>query len=342
MGRSEKYYRNLQQQAYDKLTKMLHNGEGTSKKAAMEDGTAKDKIFSYNTYKTYKQQSYAFTRYIEKEHPECRNLKQARPYVREYLQKSVDEGKSAWTVQTQAKALGKLYGITPDSKDYFEPPVRHREDITRSRGEAVRDRHFSEKNNDELVRFCKGVGARREGMTKMTGKDLMTREQIDKHVSRLEKTASERELTEKERTQLNICKDAQRFNGCTHYVYLKEKGGRERISPIVGPDKDRIVERFQNTGRDEKVWQHVSTNADIHGYRGEYATRIYRMYARDIDELRATHATFNYQGKEVSALYICRKDERGKVLDKQAMEMASKALGHNRLEVVANNYIRGL
>ena len=342
MSRSEKYHRNLQLQAYDKLTNMLHSGEDTSKKAAMEDGTAKDKIFSYNTYKTYKQQSYAFIRYIEKEHPECKNLKQARPYVKEYLQKSVDEGKSAWTVQTQSKALGKLYGITPDSKDYFTPPVRHREDIIRSRGEAIRDRHFSEKNNDELVRFCKGVGARREGMRKMMGKDLMTREQIDRHVSRLEKTATERELTEKERTQLTICKDAQRFDGCTHYVYLKEKGGRERISPIVGPDKDKIIERFQNTGRYEKVWQHVSTNADIHSYRGIYATRVYKTYARDIDELRANHTTFTYQGKEVSALYICRKDERGKILDKQAMEMASKALGHNRLEVVANNYLRGL
>lgn len=340
MGRSAKYYKNLNQQAYDKLTGMQAFGE--SKKDAIADGTAQNKIFSHATYKTYWQQTKAFIRYVEKEHPETRNLKQARQYVREYLQKNVDEGKSAWTIQTQSKALGKLYGITPDSKDYFEPPVRHRADIVRSRGEAVRDRHFSEKNNDELIRFCKGVGARREGMTKMTGKDLMTREQIDRHVSRLEKTAAEHGLNDRDRTILNIMKDAQRFEGCNYYVYLKEKGGRERISPIIGPDTDKIVERFKNTGRDEKVWKHVSTNADIHGYRGEYATRIYRKYARDVDELKKNHTTFFYQGKEVSSLYICRKDERGKVLDKQAMEMASKALGHNRLEVVANNYIRGL
>ena len=46
MGRSEKYYRNLQQQVYDKLTTMLHNGEGTSKKEAIKNGTDKEKIFS--------------------------------------------------------------------------------------------------------------------------------------------------------------------------------------------------------------------------------------------------------------------------------------------------------
>lgn len=340
MGRSEKYYKDLTQQATDKLISMQAFGE--SKKAAIENGTVQSKIFSFATYKTYKQQATAFTKYVQATHPEARNLKQARPYVKEWLEKSVNEGKSAWTIQTQAKALGKLYGITPESKDYFEPPVRHREDITRSRGEAVRDKHFSEKNNDELVRFCKGVGARREGMTKMTGKDLMTREQIDKHVERLETAQKSRELTSRELTTLNICKDAQRFSNATHFVYLKEKGGRERISPIIGPDKDKIIERFHNTGRDEKVWKHVSTNADIHGYRGEYATRIYKEYARDIDTLKREHTTFVYNGKETSALYICRKDERGKILDKQAMEMASKALGHNRLEVVANNYIRGL
>ena len=43
-----------------------------------------------------------------------------------------------------------------------------------------------------------------------------------------------------------------------------------------------------------------------------------------------------------SQVYTCRKDESGRKLDKAAMLVCSKALGHNRLEVVANNYIRDL
>ena len=43
-----------------------------------------------------------------------------------------------------------------------------------------------------------------------------------------------------------------------------------------------------------------------------------------------------------SEVYTCRKDEAGKKLDRLAMLMCSKALGHNRVEIVANNYIRGL
>ena len=46
--------------------------------------------------------------------------------------------------------------------------------------------------------------------------------------------------------------------------------------------------------------------------------------------------------KYQSEVYICRKDEQGKKLDKKAMLMTSKALAHNRIEIVANNYIRGL
>ena len=46
--------------------------------------------------------------------------------------------------------------------------------------------------------------------------------------------------------------------------------------------------------------------------------------------------------------YLCAdpaclaKAEKGKRLDRAAMQLCSKALGHNRVEVVANNYIRAL
>ena len=42
---------------------------------------------------------------------------------------------------------------------------------------------------------------------------------------------------------------------------------------------------MKNTGATEKVWQHVNGNADIHGYRAEYATAMYKQYARDIKDI---------------------------------------------------------
>ena len=52
MGRRNKaYYKDLHQQAYDKLVGMQAFGE--SKRAAVAAGTDKEKIFSFNTYKSY-------------------------------------------------------------------------------------------------------------------------------------------------------------------------------------------------------------------------------------------------------------------------------------------------
>ena len=50
MGRRNKaYFKDLHQQAYDRLTGMQAFGE--SKKEAVANGTEKDKIFAFNTYK---------------------------------------------------------------------------------------------------------------------------------------------------------------------------------------------------------------------------------------------------------------------------------------------------
>lgn len=43
-----------------------------------------------------------------------------------------------------------------------------------------------------------------------------------------------------------------------------------------------------------------------------------------------------------SDVYTCRKDEAKRKLDKAAMKMCSKALGHNRVDIFATNYLRGL
>lgn len=160
LGRkNKKYYKDLHQQAYDRLTGMQAFGE--SKKEAVKNGTDGQKIFSFNTYQSYWKHTKYFLSYIKEKHPECTTLKSAKKYVNEWLQARADQGLSAWTVQLEAKALGKLYGINPEDENYFNPPKRNREDIKRSRGDRVRDKHFSVTNNDELIKFCKGTGLRR-------------------------------------------------------------------------------------------------------------------------------------------------------------------------------------
>ena len=67
---------------------------------------------------------------------------------------------------------------------------------------------------------------------------------------------------------------------------------------------------------------------DVHSYRSEYAVAIYNQYARPLDEL------------ERKEKYYCRAELKGVVYDREAMLMASKALGHNRISIIAEHYLR--
>lgn len=348
MGRRDKSYsKDLHQQAYDRLTGMQAFGE--SKKEAMANGTADDKIFSFSTYKTYWKHVKYFIKWVQEKHPDVTTLKKAKKLVPEWLQERVDQidekgnHLSAWTIQTECAALCKLYQIKQDDPKRFQPPKRNREDIKRSRTDAVRDKHFSVTNNDELIKFCRGTGLRRAGIESVKGRDLKSREQIEVEIKRIEAIPEDKRTTA-DQTRLTICKDTRIFTDPSHkyFVHVKEKGGRERLSPIIAPNAQQIIERFKSTDPDKKVWQHVTKNADIHGYRGDYATTMYKMYARDIKDIPYDRINKGTGKRFQSDVYTCRKDESGKKLDRHAMLVCSKALGHNRVEVVANNYIRNL
>lgn len=346
MGRKNKSYsKDLHQQAYEKLTGMQAFGQ--SKKQAISAGTEKDKIFAFNTYQTYWKHTKYFLKWIQTEHPECTTLKAARRHVNEWLElrtRQVDEkGQhlSAWTIQTEAAALNKLYQIDKADPGRFQPPKRNRSEIKRSRITTARDSHFSVTNNDELIRFCKGTGCRRGVLERLEGRDLWSREQMEARIADL---SARKDLTDKEIRHLVTLKDALAvFPSQDYFIHhRKDKNGRYRFSPVIGPDKDRIIERMKNTGETEKVWQHVNGNADIHGYRAEYATAMYKQYARDIKDIPYDRVN-NGTGKRFQGdVYTCRKEESGRKLDRKAMLKCSKALGHNRISVVADNYIRGL
>ena len=291
MGRKNKNYRkDLKTQMHERLTAMLSAGEGTSKHEAEKDGTAAEKIFSYSTFHDYKKHVKYFIDYIQEHHPECTTLKAARRYVTEYLQYRVDQTDSqgnhlsASTITLDRASLNKLFGITPDDPDFFQAPKRRRQDYTRSRLPAERDKHFSEANNAEFIAFCRGTGCRRQVIEKLEGRDFYTREMMEDAVSALQaKTV----LLPEDKTDLADLKDALSVFPDQEYFlhHRNDKGGRARYAPIIGPAAAQIVERMQATGANEKVWQHVPTNADIHAYRSDYATAVYRLYARPIEEI---------------------------------------------------------
>lgn len=120
-------------------------------------------------------------------------------------------------------------------------------------------------------------------------------------------------------------------NGLQLHVIRNTKGGRWRMAPLVGePEEIAMVQRMCRTAGDDRVWPHVPSSADIHSYRADYCQRVYLQHARSIDQIPAGDR------------YYCRGDRKGLILDKSAMLEASRALGHNRIDVIASHYLYNL
>lgn len=297
-GRSKNEDKKLAGREYDQL---IRSGKdpGMTKQEYINNAI-RDKIYSINTYGTYAKHNNYFWDYCEKVHG-CKTLDQCRQYVDEWLQKRIDEGKSAYTISMEKAALCKVYQV--DASAFIDTPERIRGDITRSRGVAVRDTGFSLTKNAEIINFCRGTGLRRFELEKLQGKDL------------------------------KFDKDNE------PYLVVKGKGGRYRNAPIVGPYKDQIISKIM-ASNGGKVWDKVPSHMDIHSYRSDYATAIYTAYARSTDELK-NEKWYNPKTRKMeSAIYHCRSDRKGVSFDKAAMIKASEALGHGRLDVVAGHYIR--
>ena len=257
----------------------------------------------------------------------------------------LDRHLSASTISMCASALVKLYQCSREKLGISDMiPEQKREDIKRSRGRAKRDKNFNEKlpENNKLAMFCRCTGLRRRELAQIRGSDLV-RDRGKWYLS----------------------------------VTCETKGGRPRLSEILGTEEEIkfVVDLCKATGA-QRVFPKPNTNADIHSFRADYAKKVYEKYARKPEECRneriilhngkivevyiskngkADVDRFNYlyTGKlteknmpemkkgytDVPTLYRCRNDMRGIVLDRQAIFLASEALGHGRDDVIPEHYM---
>jgi len=259
----------------------------------------RDKIFSISTHNSYWKHTLYFLKWCEDAYA-CRTLRECRSHADEWLLFRISQGHSAYTIALERAALGKLY--KEPSTNFIDIPERKRADIKRSRNDVVRDRGFSLAKNADLISFSRGTGLRRSELQALRGTDLVETEKGP-------------------------------------YLRIKGKGGRVRLSPIIGPDKEAIVARMKSSG-DERVWSRVPSHMDVHQYRSEYATAIYKSNARPLEVVQKDTFFNANRGRVESCVYHCRGDRAGEWFDKKAMLLASEALGHNRISVVGEHYIR--
>ena len=277
--------------ARERLQAMVNAGMGSKRSEDKAEADTRNKIYSKATFETYKQQFRHFADWLEQAHPEAVTLEDARGFVDDYLRHLIELERSAYSISTAKAAIAKVMGV--EATQFIATPPRLRADIKRSRGEAERDKHISDKKEEELARFTSATGLRRKEMTMIKADDLFFKNG---------------------QAYLNINKGT--------------KGGKPRIAKIVGETEEEtkaIVKWIQS--KEGRLFNKLSSNYDNHYYRATYANRLYNQLKRDIDKIPTQER------------YVMRKERAGEVYDKQAMLLVSKALGHNRISVIAQSYL---
>ena len=329
----------LHTQAYNVITGMLNEGLGRSKKDDKNKGVTFKYIYSVSTYKSYMRHIDYYLGWLKRTHPEVTTLSKAKKHVKEWLESREATGKySAYTLQLETAALAKLFGISPDDKDRYIPPTRHRNDIIRSRCKTKSDAHFSEKKNELLVTFCRSTGLRRAGLTSIKPDCLIEKNELP---GLIESLKMKKTLTERESALVSNYEKTKLFKNTDYFIFVKEKGGKWRYAPVIG-DVDAVVRKIKSTPPGKRVWQHVSKAADIHSYRGDYAVALYKSYAREPEDIPYDKVNKGNGKKYQSDVYVCRGDMKGLKLDKRAMLIVEKALGHESLHTFASHYAKNI
>lgn len=304
--------KSLIQQGWDQLEEMYARGKGTSKHLDKQRNGGKpdpEKIYTDSTKHDYDRKwkyfiedmkAYGYT--VNGHKP--RTLEEAVGYMPIYLERLKERSgamyarpgekmaMSASTIRSYFAAPAKVLGLKMEDYDL---PSRHTHDYTRSRYQTIRDRNFSTTKNSDLIEFCRATGLRNfKELQPLTGDQLVVKE-----------------------------------DGA--YIKVVGKGGRERLAPIIGSPEtvQRVIDRMTAAGSG-KVWARVPSAADIHGYRADYAARLYKMYARPPQEL------------PLKERYCRRGADKGIWYDRKALERVSEALGHSRVDVVAQSYMHRL
>ena len=156
--------------AYKRCLKL---GFGNKRSSDKTNADTRNKIYSKNTFETYKRQFRYFADWLSEAHKEAYTIADARQYVDEYLLHLVELERSAYSITTAKAALAKVFQT--EATQFIDTPARERANIKRSRGVAVRDSNISNKTETKLALFSSAVGLRRKEMMSIESKDLFSK-----------------------------------------------------------------------------------------------------------------------------------------------------------------------
>lgn len=268
----------LKYAALQRLDRLMADGQKRSEAKAQASAQGEalfaftdGKMHSFETRSNYQKIVMRFLDWCRNEH-EIHTIDQLDARADElascYLSGRIDQGYSAWTLQTERSALRLFFENRFLAAD-ITLPRRRREHITRSRLPVTRDRHFQPNNWPLLVNFVLACGLRREELRDLRVGDIYTRtdEQLVVHVR-------------------------------------KGKGGKERRVAVFPGRETAVLAVKGNRPNDALAFDRLPGAMDIHAYRRRFAQELYeylsgrslppaegRLHSPDFDRFAAEQVT---------------------------------------------------
>lgn len=171
--------------ALKRLDAMMADGEKRSEAKAAAGLRGKslfaftdNRIHAFESRSTYQKTIMRFLTWCKEQH-NLRDLDRITERADElaslYLMERIEQGKSAWTLQTERSALRMLFQDRQLTQE-VELPKRKRENIKRSRLPTVRDKHINLNNWQHVIQFSLASGLRREELRDLHVRDVQVRQ----------------------------------------------------------------------------------------------------------------------------------------------------------------------
>lgn len=292
---------------------------GTSKKQAREqnlksgNGYSSPYIHGLKTLQNYKDELNRFNNYLNNNNFKFKKIEEIpREVFKSYLQSQKDRGLSPYTVHASMSCINKIFecGFTKKELGLEQRKINN---ITNNRGFS-KSYPLLEKKHETEINFIKAFGFRRSTVNNLTPESFI-----------------------------------RDNNGQVYALETIEKGGKINHYYLLSEYKSYINnyldERNLNPG--EKLFSNFDPYGHIntHYYRNEYSCNLYN----ELLENKLNNEPY-YNGSPYYENYINTdkyfnnidkiKDDTYKDYDKEIVGLLSQSLGHYRLDVVVNHYLR--
>ena len=261
-----------------------------------------DGIFSIGTMETYRQAMIPFAEWLSAYN--VKNANQITPdLASKYLQEREASGLSAWTVSRDLAAINKAMGYDLSKKE-LGLSERHKTDISRSRNETENDKRKFSKYQDHIA-IAKACGCRRSSITKITPTDCI-----------------------------------RNANGTVIGIRVVEKGGKERIAPILNSHKETVTEIVDRlSDGDKPLFSNYDSHIDNHHFRAEYCADLLEQLTQEHNENKPW---FGGDLQPEHYIHLSRRDaqcgDTYRGYPTEVVAAVSGAMGHNRLEIIFSHY----